>query len=94
MQLADECAYIAATLEFPATQFVTKLFGQFDFLTPVQSGEIVTIKARVVKKGTTSCEVEIHATNLSKGRDVFSTSAVMVNVINGKKTALPKAGTS
>lgn len=89
MQLADESAFVAATLTFPNTQFVTKLFGQFDFLTPVQSGEIVTIRADVVKKGNTSCEVRIRATNRSKGREVFSTSAVMVNLINGIKTPLP-----
>lgn len=88
MQMADECAFLAATLTFPGNQFVTKLFGQFDFLTSVQLGEIVTIKANVVKKGTTSCSVEIRATNRSKGRDVFSTSAVMVNVVSGKKTPI------
>ena len=89
MQLADECAFMAATLTFPNTQFVTKLFGQFEFLAPVGLGEIVTIKADVVKKGTTSCSVEIRAVNRSKGREVFSTSAIMVNVVNGKKTPIP-----
>jgi uncharacterized protein (TIGR00369 family) len=89
MQFADECAYMAATLTFPNTQFVTKLFGQFDFLAAAQAGDIVTIKAEVVKKGTTSCEVQIRAINRSKGREVFSTSAVMVNVVRGEKTPIP-----
>lgn len=85
MQMADECAFLAATLTFPGNQFVTKLFGQFDFLTSVQLGEIVTIHANVVKKGSSSCTVDIRANNRTKGRDVFSTTAVMVNVIDGKK---------
>ena len=92
MQLADESAYMAATLAFPNTQFVTKLFGQFDFLTPVQAGEIVTIKADVVKRRTTSCVVQIKAANRTKNREVFSTSAVMVNMVDGKKTPIPGAG--
>ena len=91
MQLADESAYMAATLAFPNTQFVTKLFGQFDFLTPVQAGEIVTIKADVVKRRTTSCVVQIKAANRTKNREVFSTSAVMVNMVDGKKTPIPGA---
>ena len=88
MQLADECAYMAATLSYPSTQFVTKLFGQFDFLTPVNLGDIVTIRAEVIKKGTTSCVVDIRAVNRTKDRQVFSTSAVMVNMANGKKTPI------
>lgn len=89
MQLADECAYMAATLMFPQTQFVTKLFGEFDFLAPVQAGEIVTIQAEVTKVGKTSCTIGIHASNRTQKSEVFSTSAVMVNVVNGKKTPLP-----
>lgn len=89
MQLADESAYMAASLTFPNTQFVTKLFGQFDFLAPVQAGDIISIRSEVIKKGTTSCVIKIQAANQTRKREVFSTSAVMVNMVNGRKTPIP-----
>jgi acyl-CoA hydrolase len=84
MKWADDMAYNAASLTFPGSAFVTKLFGQFDFTTPVRAGDIIKIYSRVEKKGTTSCHVQVWAENPLTGAEVFRTFAVMVNFRDGK----------
>lgn len=91
MQWADEMAYIAASLAFPGANFVTKLFGQFDFTTPVRQGDIIKIFSEVESMGTTSCKINVWSLNARTGAEVFQTFAVMVNVQNGVKVPLNKA---
>jgi acyl-CoA hydrolase len=88
MQWADDMAYNAASLAFPAGSFVTKLFGQFDFTTPVGAGDIIKIHSQVEEKGTTSCRVRVWASNARTQAAVFRTFAIMVNVRNGRKAPL------
>ncbi len=88
MQWADEMAYTAASLAFPSAQFVTKLFGQFDFKSPVRGGDIIKIFSEVESHGITSCKVLVWALNARTQAEVFRTFAVMVNVENGKKVSL------
>ena len=88
MKWADEMAFNAATLHCPQAAFVTKLFGQFDFTTPVQQGQIIKIFSQVASRSTTSCKVNVWATNCTTGAAVFSTFAVMVNVRNNQKEPL------
>lgn len=92
MQWADEMAYSAASLSFPTANFVTKLFGQFDFTSPVRGGDIIKIFGQVERVGTTSCQIRVWAINARTGLDVFRTFAVMVNVRDGR--AVPIAGAS
>lgn len=92
MQWADEMAYIAASLAFPRGEFVTKLFGQFDFTSPVRLGDIIQIFSEVESVGNTSCKINVWAVNARTGTDVFRTFAVMVNVKNGKKARLSDTG--
>ncbi len=54
MQWADDMAYSAASLAFPSANFVTKLFGQFDFKAPVRSGDIIKIYSNVERFTATS----------------------------------------
>lgn len=84
MQWADDMAYNAASLAFPSAHFVTKLFGQFDFTSPARSGDIVKIYSEVESVGSTSCRIRVWAMNARTGAEVFSTFAVMVNVLEGK----------
>jgi acyl-CoA hydrolase len=84
MKWADDMAYNAASLTFPGSSFVTKLFGQFDFTTPVVAGDIIKVYSRVEKKGTTSCRVEVWAENPLTHSEVFRTFAIMVNFREGK----------
>ena len=92
MQWADDMAFNAASLAFPQAAFVTRRFDCFDFTSPVRSGDIIKVYARVVGAGTTSCQVEVWSVNARTGAEVFRTSAVMVNVdVAGKKKAIPAA---
>jgi len=88
MQWADDMAYNAASLAFPSAGFVTKLFGQFDFKTPVRGGDIIKIYSEVESRGTTSCKIQVWAINARTQAEVFRTFAVMVNVRDGKKVPL------
>lgn len=88
MQWADDMAYNAASLAFPDANFVTKLFGQFDFTTPVAQGDIIKIFSEVESTGTTSCKIQVWAINARTSAEVFRTFAVMVNVKNGRKIPL------
>lgn len=88
MQWADDMAYNAASLAFPDAIFVTKLFGQFDFTSPVVAGDIIKIFSQVENVGTTSCKIQVWAINARNSAAVFRTFAVMVNVKDGRKTAL------
>jgi acyl-CoA hydrolase len=88
MQWADEMAYAAASLTYPDAGFVTKLFGQFDFKSPVVAGDIIKIFSEVESVGNTSCKVQVWAVNARSAAEVFRTFAVMVNVRHGRKTPL------
>ena len=88
MQWSDDMAYNAASLAFPGASFVTKLFGQFDFTSPVRGGDIIKIFGQVESVGTTSCKVKVWAINARTDADVFRTFAVMVNVREGKSVPL------
>jgi len=88
MQWADDMAYNAASLAFPTANFVTRVFGQFDFKAPVYVGDIIKVCSEVESRGTTSCKIRVWAINARTRVEVFRTFAVMVNVRNGKKSPL------
>jgi len=88
MQWADDMAYNAASLAYPGAIFVTKLFGQFDFKSPVVAGDIIKIYSEVESVGTTSCKILVWALNARSTTEVFRTFAVMVNVKDGRKSPL------
>lgn len=88
MQWADDMAYNAASLAFPAANFVTKLFGPFDFKSPGRAGDILKIFSQVESAGTTSCTIAVWAVDARTKAEVFRTHAVMVNVRDGQKTPL------
>src|SRR5262249_11388626 len=88
MLWADEMAYSAASLTFPSADFVTKLFGQFDFKSAVRGGDIIKIYSEVESSRTTSCRIQVWAINARTQAEVFRTFAVMVNVRDGKKAPL------
>ncbi len=88
MKWADELAFDAATLAFPGAHFVTKIFDRFDFISPVTNGDIIKIRAQVTRVGRTSCTVAVLASNARTEVAVVDSQAVMVNLVNGVKTAL------
>jgi ribose 5-phosphate isomerase B len=86
MQWADEMAFNAASLTFRESAFVTRRFESFDFTSPVRSGDIIKVFARVERRGETSCQVTVWCSNARTDTEVFRTVAVMVNVdASGKK---------
>ena len=89
MKWADEMAYTAASLAYPNSNFVTKLFGQFDFQAPVTLGDIIKVYSEVEAHGHTSCKIQIYARNARTGAEVFRTFAIMVNIRDGHKAPLP-----
>jgi acyl-CoA hydrolase len=89
MAWADELAYIAASLSYPGCDFVTKVFETFDFIGGPGQGDIVRIDARVISKGRSSVRVQLSGTWAITGQPIFSTHAVMVNVIDGKSVPIP-----
>ena len=88
MQWADDMAYNAASLAYPQANFVTRLFGQFDFVSPARVGDIIKVISEVESTGTTSCKIAVWAVNARDGVEIFRTFAVMVNVRDGRKTPL------
>jgi acyl-CoA hydrolase len=88
MQWADEMSYNAASLAFPSANFVTKLFGQFDFHAPVGQGDIIKVCSQVESRGMTSCKIQVWGVNARTKVEVFRTFGVMVNVVAGAKVPL------
>ena len=91
MQWADDMAYVAASMAFPEASFVTKLYVQFVFTSPVRSGDIIKIYSEVESVGTTSSKIRVWAVNARNNTDVFRTFAVMVNVREGRAVPLSAA---
>ena len=89
MKWADDMAFNAASLTFPGASFVTRLFGQIDFIKPVLAGDIIKVCGQVISRGATSCKVQVWSFNAMTGEKVFDTFAVMVNVRSGHKLPLP-----
>jgi ribose 5-phosphate isomerase B len=91
MKWADDMAFNSASLTFPGTEFVTRRFDAFDFASPVRSGDIIKVHARVESVGTTSCTVAVWCVNAETRATVFRTTGVMVNVgPDGKKAPIPR----
>lgn len=93
MKWADDMAFNAATLQFPQCNFVTKLFGQFDFTSPVALGDIIKIYSQVESRSTSSCKVLVWSENATTGADVFRTYAVMVSIRNNTKVPIDQPST-
>ena len=78
----DEASWAAASLDFPDCRFVTVGMDRVAFEHGVQSGCILSIGSRRVKKGKTSVtyEVTVHRGKAKDGVPVFRTSVTFVNM--------------
>jgi uncharacterized protein (TIGR00369 family) len=90
MSLADEMAFVAASLTYPQCTFVTKVFHEFNFIRGVQEGEIIKIEAEVLGKGTTSVHVRVRAANARTAEEIFQTEAVLVMHAMARVTLLDR----
>src|ERR1700742_31655 len=78
MSVADEMAFVAATLTYPGCTFVTKGFSEFNFIHGSIEGDIVQIDAEVISKGTSSVRVAVRAQHAISKTKIFETEAVLV----------------
>lgn len=90
MSLADEMAFVAATLTYPGCTFVTKVFSEFNFISGSREGEIIRIESEVLSTGTSSVRVAVRAHSAVSGTKIFETEAVLVNARNGKSIPIPR----
>jgi uncharacterized protein (TIGR00369 family) len=87
----DEASWIAASLDFPLSQFVTVGMGRVEFHHPVRQGAILTIRCEKEKEGSTSVTYQVRVYDYRNRPDVpiFSTSVTLVSVDDlGKKRSL------
>jgi acyl-CoA hydrolase len=91
MSVADEMAFVAASLTYPGCTFVTKIFCEFDFIRGSVEGDIIEIEAAVLAKGTSSVRVAVSARHAVSHEEIFRTEAVLVNARNGQSMPIPEA---
>ena len=87
----DEACWIAASLEYPDSRFVTVGMDHVEFRHGVKEGVILEIDCHKMKQGRTSVSYKVA---VSRGGDkekslIFSTCVTFVNVDqNGAKLAI------
>ena len=91
----DEYAWIAATLDYPGSSFVTVALDKVTFKRGVNEGSILKFNIEKSKEGNTSVQYLVNVlckNNCSKDLElIFSTHITFVNINKeGKKTRLPK----
>ena len=96
LQWVDECAWIAATLDYPGCKFVTIGMDKVEFRKSVRQGAILRIHSEKVKEGRTSVQYAamVFRDDADAGgtQPVFSTNITFVRVDDqGNKTPLPGA---
>jgi acyl-CoA hydrolase len=80
----DECAWMAASRDFPLCSFVTRAMDRIEFKHQVKNGSILRFNAERVRQGQTSVTylVEVYA-DTGTGLDevlAFSTSVTFVSI--------------
>lgn len=95
LQWVDECAWIAASLDYPGCKFVTIGLDKVEFRRSIKQGAILRILAERMKEGSTSVQyaARVFGNNADTGgaQPLFSTNITFVRIDDhGKKTPLPK----
>ena len=89
----DEDSWIAASLEFPGSRFVTMAMDEVVFRHSVKEGTILTIKSESVKLGLTSVTYEVRVVDEQAQDDhpIFTTQVTFVKVDeSGRKIPITK----
>ncbi|MDB4723445.1 acyl-CoA thioesterase [bacterium] len=89
----DEDSWIAASLEFPGSRFVTMAMDEVVFRHSVKEGTILTIKSESVKLGRTSVTYEVRVVDEQAQDDhpIFTTRVTFVKVDeSGRKAPIKK----
>jgi len=95
LKWVDEFSWIAASLDYPGSNFVTIGMDKVEFRRTVRQGSILSFDVNKVKEGNTSVQygVEVSSNDLESGEEevIFSTHVTFVRIDDqGRKLALPK----
>ncbi|HEQ72615.1 MAG TPA: acyl-CoA thioesterase [Spirochaetia bacterium] len=93
LKWVDECAWLAASREFPGRRLVTRAMAEIDFKIQVANGSILRFDIGKVKEGTSSVTYQVKVFGQKPDdqfeKDVFFTIITFVCIDqNGKKRAL------
>ena len=94
LKWVDEYAYIAATIEYPDSNFVTIGMDRVEFRKSVREGTILRFLVEKTREGTTSVQykVRVYRGSSQEEKDmIFSTGVTFVQVDEkGRKVPLPE----
>ena len=90
----DEYAYIAASVEYPDSDFVTVAMDKVEFKKSVREGTILIFVVDKTREGKTSVQfsVSVYSTKAKAEKDmIFSTKVTCVGIDEeGNKRAIPR----
>src|SRR5512143_734997 len=91
LQWVDETAYIAASLDYPGSNFVTVAMDRVEFRKSIRQGAILRLEALRQRIGTTSVGYLVEVFDGPASAPVFSTQITFVGLgTDGKKKPLPR----
>ncbi len=94
LKWVDEYAWIAATLDYPHCNFVTRGMDKVEFKEGVTQGTILKFIVEKTRVGNTSLQYLVHVyrgRSVAKRDLIFSTNVTFVRIDqDGRKAALPK----
>ena len=91
LQWVDETAYIAASLDYPGSNFVTVAMDRVEFRKSIRQGAILRLAAHRERVGTTSVGYLVEVFLGPAPEPVFSTQITFVGLgPDGRKTPLPR----
>jgi acyl-CoA hydrolase len=91
LQWVDEAAYIAASLDYPQSNFVTVAMDRVEFHRSIRQGAILRFEVERQRIGTTSVRYRVEVFDGTAAQPVFSTQITFVGLgPDGTKCPLPK----
>ena len=96
LQWVDEISWIAVSLDYPGSRFVTVAMDRVEFHKSVRDGSILRFDVRRTRVGNTSVQyaVDVYCDDIETGREdtVFNTGVTLVCLNEeGDKIAVPRA---
>jgi acyl-CoA hydrolase len=90
LQWVDEAAYLAASLDYPGSNFVTVAMDRVEFRRSVRQGAILRFEVRRQRVGVTSVGYLVEVFDGAAPLPVFSTQITFVGLgPDGNKMPLP-----
>ena len=92
LQWVDECAWIAATLDYPGQNFVTVAMDRVEFRKSVRGGTILRLHMEKTRQGTTSVQYEVrvfHRSTQGVAEDLIFSTHVTLVCIDGQGRKKP-----